>query len=106
MSLRIKKNDQVQVITGKYKGTVSRVLYVMPSKGQAVVENVNMVKRHQRARGPKQQKGGIIEKESPIQLSNLLLYCDKCKQGRRFGVRVTEGGMEKQRVCKKCGAVV
>jgi len=105
MSLSIKKNDRVQVIAGKYKGTVSRVMVVMPSKNRAVVENVNMVKRHMRARGP-QQPGGIIEKEAPIHLSNLQLYCENCKRGVRFGAEVRNDGQEKVRVCRKCGSVL
>jgi large subunit ribosomal protein L24 len=105
MSLRIKKNDRVQVITGRDKGTVARVLYVIPDKDKAVVENVNMVKRHQRQRSQKGQ-GGIITKEAPIHVSNLLLYCEKCKRGVRFGVEITEGGKEKQRVCRLCGVVL
>ncbi len=101
MSLRIRKNDKVEVITGKYKGSVERVLQVLPEANRAVVENVNMVKRHLRARGP-QQPGGIIEKEASIHMSNLQLYCDTCKRGVRFGSKV-EDGNDKSRVCKKCG---
>jgi large subunit ribosomal protein L24 len=102
MSLRIRKNDRVEVITGRDKGTVARVLYVVPKKEKAVVENVNMVKRHTKARGPK-KPGGIQEKEAPIHVSNLMLYCEKCKKGVRFGVKERDGAGEKQRVCKQCG---
>lgn len=105
MSLRIRKNDRVEVIAGRDKGAVARVLYVVPKKDKAVVENVNMVKRHMRARGPK-QPAAIVNKEAPIQLSNLMLYCDKCKRGVRFGIKETDGGKEKQRVCKDCGATL
>ncbi len=102
MSLRIKKNDKVEVITGKYKGSVKRVLEIMPSENRALVEDVNIVKRHTRARGP-QQPGGIIEKEASIHMSNLQLFCENCKRGVRFGAQVSEDGAEKLRVCKKCG---
>lgn len=105
MSLRIKKNDRVEVITGKYKGTVARVLHVMGKEDKALVENVNMVKRHTRARA-QNRPGGIVEKEAPIHLSNVLLYCDKCKKGVRFGTKVDEESKEKQRVCKGCGSVL
>ena len=105
MSLRIRKNDRVEVITGRDKGTVSRVLYVVPKKDKAVVENVNMVKRHTKSRGPK-NPGGIQEKEAPIHISNVMLYCEKCKQGVRFGVKEADGTKEKQRTCKKCGATL
>ncbi|MGB9691527.1 MAG: 50S ribosomal protein L24 [Candidatus Sumerlaeaceae bacterium] len=104
MSLRIKKNDRVVVITGKNRGLVSRVLYVIPKKNRAVVENVNMIKRHMRARGPN-QPGGIVEREAPIHISNLMLYCEKCKKGVRFASRMTSDGA-KQRVCKGCGSVL
>jgi large subunit ribosomal protein L24 len=104
MALRIKKNDRVVVIAGKNRGVVSRVLYVIPKKNRAVVENVNIVKRHMRARGPN-QPGGIVEREAPIHISNLMLYCEKCKKGVRFGTQITPEGA-KQRVCKGCGSVL
>lgn len=104
MALRIKKNDRVQVATGKYKGVVSRVLYVIPQKEKAVVENVNLRKRHTKPRG-QNKPGGIIEKEAPIHMSNLMLYCEKCKQGVRFGADIADDGT-KSRVCKKCGGAV
>jgi large subunit ribosomal protein L24 len=103
MSLRIKKNDRVVVTAGRSKGVVSRVLYVIPDKDKAVVENVNMIKRHQRARG-QNKPGGIMEREAPIHLSNIMLYCEKCKRGVRFGANVGEDG--KHRVCKRCGGAV
>lgn len=104
MSLRIKKNDRVVVIAGKDCGAVSRVLYVIPKKNRVVVENVNMIKRHMRARGPN-QPGGIIQREAPVHISNVMLYCEKCQKGVRFASRVTPEGA-KQRVCKKCGTVL
>ena len=100
MSLRIKKDDKVKVIAGKDKGTVSKVLAVLPEENRAIVENVNMVKKHMRARS-QQQQGGILEREASIHLSNLMIYCDSCKKGVRFGVDTKNN--EKIRVCKKCG---
>lgn len=100
MSLRIKRDDRVKVITGKDKGTVSKVLVVMPEKNRAIVENVNMVKRHVKPRS-QEQRGGIQEREASIHLSNLMLYCDSCKNGVRFGTEVRND--TKVRVCKKCG---
>jgi large subunit ribosomal protein L24 len=100
MSLRIKKDDKVKVIAGKDKGTVSKVLAVLPDENRAIVENVNMVKKHTRARS-QQQQGGILEREASIHLSNLMIYCDSCKKGVRFGVDTKNN--EKIRVCKKCG---
>lgn len=101
MSLRIRKDDRVKVIAGKDKGTVSKVLSVQPDKNRAVVENVNMIKRHMKARSA-EQRGGIVEREASIHLSNLLLYCESCKAGVRFGTDVRDDGT-KARVCKKCG---
>lgn len=102
MALRIRKDDKVMVTTGRYKGTVSKVLSVAADKGRAYVENVNMRKHHVKAQGP-QKPGGIIEREGPIHLSNLLLFCEKCKTGRRFRVEVSDDG-KKKRLCKKCGS--
>lgn len=104
MSLRIKKDDKVVVIAGRSRGTTSRVLYVIPSKNRAVVEHVNMVKRHTKPRG-QGKPGGIVEKEAPIHVSNLMLFCDKCKRGVRFGTQVSDDG-RKARVCKKCGSTI
>ncbi|MBX7246517.1 MAG: 50S ribosomal protein L24 [Candidatus Sumerlaeaceae bacterium] len=105
MSLRIRKNDRVEVITGKFKGKVSRVLYVIPEKDRVVVESVNVVKRHQKARG-QNRPAGIVEKEAPIHISNVLVYCEKCKSGSRFGVKVSDDGKTKSRFCKKCGSTI
>jgi len=101
---KIKKNDQVEVIAGKDKGRVGTVLLVMPSKGKAIVEKVNMIKRHTK---PSQanQEGGIIEKEAPLQISNLKLICPKCSKTVRVGKNVLEDG-SKIRICKKCGESV
>jgi len=101
---KIKKNDQVEVIAGKDKGRVGTVLRVYPAKGKAVVEKVNLVKRHTK---PNQmnQEGGIIEKEAQIQISNLKLICPKCSKTVRVAKSVLEDGT-KIRVCKKCGESV
>jgi large subunit ribosomal protein L24 len=100
MSLKIKKDDRVKVIAGKDKGTVSRVLGVLPSKNRALVEHVHMIKRHQKARSA-EQRGEIVEREAPIHLSNIMLYCDACKTGVRFGAETRND--KKVRICKKCG---
>jgi large subunit ribosomal protein L24 len=97
----IKKNDKVIVQAGKEKGKIGTVLKVNAEKGQVIVEKLNMVKRHTRP-GSQTPQGGIVEKESPIQLSNLLLVCNKCAESTRVGRRILEDG-SKVRVCKKCG---
>jgi len=99
-SLTIRKGDRVKVIAGKDKGKESRVLRVYPHKERLVVEHVNMIKKHQRAT-QKQPKGGILEIEGTIHVSNVMLLCPSCGQATRVG-RKREDGM-RVRVCKKCG---
>ncbi len=102
--LDIRKNDKVMVITGREKGKIGTVLKVIPRKDRAVVEKLNMVKRHTRA-GGKSAQGGIIERESPIHVSNLMLVCGKCAEPARVGKKVLEDG-SKVRFCKKCGEIM
>ncbi len=100
----IKKNDKVVVVAGKEKGKIGTVLKVDSEKGRALVEKINMVKRHTRP-GGKQAQGGIVEKEAPIQISNLMIMCSKCAEPTRIGKRVLEDG-SRVRVCKKCGELL
>ena len=100
----IKKNDKVVVLTGKEKGKIGTVLKVDVEKARVLVEKVNMVKRHSKP-GGKRAQGGIIEKESPIHVSNLMLVCSKCAEPSRSGRRILEDGT-KARVCKKCGELL
>ncbi len=101
MALHVRKNDSVMVIAGKERGKTGKVLRVIPKKSRALIERVNMVKRHTRARGP-QLPGGILEKEASIHISNLMLMCDKCNAPVRVGKKILEDG-EKVRVCRRCG---
>ncbi|HAO92884.1 MAG: 50S ribosomal protein L24 [Deltaproteobacteria bacterium GWC2_56_8] len=103
MSLRIRKEDQIMVIAGKEKGKTGKVMRVQPDKGKVFVEKVNMVKRHQKPTA-KYKQGGIIEKEGPIAISNVMLLCAKCKGPVRTGVKAD--GDKRVRVCKKCGEVL
>ncbi len=100
----IKSDDQVEVIAGKDKGRVGKVLRVDRKQGRAIVEKVNMIKRHTK---PSQtvQQGGIIDKEALIQLSNLMLICPKCTKTSRVSRKILEDG-SKVRICKKCGEPV
>lgn len=98
--MAIKKGDNVIVRSGKDNGKSAKVLSVSPKEGTAVVEGVNISKRHQRSRG-QGQKGQIIERPMPIKLSALALVCTKCGVGRRFGSKMV--GDKKVRVCAKCG---
>ena len=98
---KIKKDDQVMVIKGKDKGRSAQVRQVLPKEQRAIVSGVNMIKRHQRAASA-QQPAGIIEKEAPIEISNLKLICKNCGSATRVGIRQRADGV-RVRVCKKCG---
>jgi large subunit ribosomal protein L24 len=99
----LRRNDQVEVTTGKDKGRVGKILKVH-STDRVVVEKVNMIKRHTKPNMANQQ-GGIIEKEAPVHVSNLMLICPKCSKTVRIGKKTLEDG-SKVRICKKCGESV
>jgi large subunit ribosomal protein L24 len=101
--MHVRKGDTVVVIAGKEKGKRGRVLRLVTGKGRVVVERVNMIKRHTKPtqRNP---RGGILEKEGSLELSNVALWCGKCGTGRRARAEVKEG-QKKKRVCVKCGGV-
>jgi large subunit ribosomal protein L24 len=101
---RIKRDDKVRVIAGKEKGKMGKVLKVLHGKERVVVENVNFVKRHTRP-GAQSRQGGIVEKEAPLHVSNLMLVCDKCIKPMRIKIQQLEDG-RRVRVCGKCGEVV
>jgi large subunit ribosomal protein L24 len=88
---RIRKGDDVTVIAGKDKGRRGTVLSVL-NNGKLLVQNVNMIKKHQRGNPQQGTQGGIIEKEAPIQASNVMLYNPATGQGDRVGFRVLEDG--------------
>lgn len=99
-SYHVAKGDTVMVVTGKEKTKTGKVLRVLPKKDAVIVEGLNMVKRHVRARG--NEPGGITEKEAPLHVSNVQMYCSKCAKPVRTKVNVLDNG-EKQRLCVKCG---
>ena len=101
MRARIKKNDTVMVIAGRDRGKTGKVLRVVGEKERVLIEQLNMVKRHQKARGP-QSASGIIEKEAPLHISNLMIMCDKCNAPVRMGKRLLDDGRS-VRVCRRCG---
>ena len=101
MGLRIRKGDTVVVVSGDDKGRTGRVLSVDEAKQRVIVEKVNFVKRHTRARAANQQ-GGILEKEAPIHVSNVMLWDPKAGRGVRVGVRVTKDG-KRERVSRATG---
>ncbi len=97
----LKKDDQVEVIAGKDKGRVGKVLKVFPLDGKALVERINMIKRHTKATEMNQQ-GQIVNREAPIHVSNLQLICPECTKTGRIGKKILEDGT-KVRTCKSCG---
>jgi large subunit ribosomal protein L24 len=105
--MQIRKDDQVEVITGDDKGTpaartIAKVLRVLPEKHKIVVEGVNRVYKHLKP-SAKNQQGGRLSKEMPIDVSNVMLFCPACNRGVRIGHRFTNEGL-KQRYCKSCSA--
>lgn len=102
--LHVRKNDQVMVVAGKEKGKTGKVLRVFPEKGRVLVENLNVTKRHTRP-SRTNSEGGIIEKEAPLDISNVQLVCKACGKSTRTGIRVLEDG-SKVRFCKKCNETV
>ena len=101
--MKIKVNDNVLVITGKYKGKEGKVLKTDPTAGKVIVEGVNIVHKHEKARKAN-DTSRIITEEAPIDVSNVEIVCDKCGKPTRVGHTFVEG--KKVRVCKKCGAVL
>lgn len=102
---KIKQGDMVQVIAGKDKGKRGKVLSVFPDLGRAIVEGVNVQKKHQKPNPQKDNKGGIVEREGKIQLSNLMVIDPNTDKPSKIGVKVLENG-QKVRVFKHSGEVL
>ncbi len=102
--MKIRKEDNVLVIAGRDRGKRGRVRFVYPRENRVVIEGINMIKRHTRARGRARQ-AGIIEREAPIDISNVMLICTRCHQPTRVGFRFLEDG-RKVRVCRSCKEVI
>jgi large subunit ribosomal protein L24 len=98
--IRIKKDDKVKITAGKDRGKIGKVLRTDKKKARVLVENINKVKRHAKPSAQNRQ-GGIIEKEAPIELSNVMLVCGKCMTPMRIKMQILEDG-QKMRVCRKC----
>lgn len=101
---RVKKEDTVMVISGKDRGKKGKVLKTFPSEKKVIVEGVNFTKKHQRPTN-QYREGGIIERESPIYVSKVMVVCPNCNRPTRIAHKVLENG-EKVRVCKKCGEIM
>ena len=103
-ALPVRKNDLVMVVAGKDRGKRGKVLKVIPKTGAVLVERINIVKRHTRP-GAASQQGGILEKESPLPISNVMVVCSRCDRPVRTGHSFLADG-RKVRVCKQCGEAV
>ena len=103
MAMNVKKGDTVIVLSGKDKGKQGKVLGTVPSEAKVVVEGINMVTCHVKPR-KQGEEGGIIQRETPIYASKVMLVCPKCGKPTRVGHTVIDG--EKVRACKKCGAAI
>jgi len=101
LQVHVRRGDTVAVIAGRERGKRGKVLRVLPADGRVLVEKLNMMKKHQRPT-QKLRQGGIIERESPLALSNVLVVCSRCDKASRSGIKVLGDG-RKVRVCKRCG---
>ena len=100
----LKVNDQVEIISGKDKGRVGKISKIFPKTYKATVEKLNIVKRHTKPSAINQE-GGVLDKEAPIHLSNLMLVCNKCAKPVRIKMTILEDGT-KVRTCKKCDEAI
>lgn len=108
--MHVKSGDEIMIIAGKDKGRRGKIKLAIPSESRVVVEGMNLVKRHQKSRGPG-QPGGIIEKEASLHASNVMIVCPSCGRAVRTGARYLEekdhkGRPRKVRYCKACDATV
>ncbi|NQT04465.1 MAG: 50S ribosomal protein L24 [Dehalococcoidia bacterium] len=102
--MKIRKNDTVQVMAGKDRGKSGKVRFAYPKKNRLIVEGINFIKKHSRARGQVRQ-AGIIDLEAQIDASNAMLLCGKCNRPTRVGFTFLDDG-KKVRICRKCKEVI
>jgi large subunit ribosomal protein L24 len=102
--MKIKKNDTVLVVAGKDKGKKGKVRQAMPGEQKLLVDGVNMSKKHVKPR-PNIKQAGIIDREAPISVSNVMLFCNKCNHPVRIGYRFLADG-KKVRICRACQEVI
>lgn len=103
-SVKIRKDDKVKITAGRDRGKIGKVLKIDRKADRVLVENINMVKRHTRPTAQNRQ-GGIVERESPVRLANVMLMCDKCMAPIRVKMQNLEDG-KKVRVCRKCNEII
>jgi len=104
-TVHIKKNDMVYILSGKDRGKTGKVLRVLRDRDRAIVEGVNFIQRHTRPNPQQNVKGGILPKESPIHVSNLMVVCKRCNKRARLSFGRTQDG-RKVRVCKNCSELL
>jgi large subunit ribosomal protein L24 len=102
--MHIRRGDTVIATAGKDKGKTGKVLKIFPKENRLIVEGINYIKKHTR-KTREEQTGGIIQKEGPIDISNLMLFCKKCNRPTRVGKTVLKDD-RKERICKKCGETI
>jgi large subunit ribosomal protein L24 len=102
--MKIIRDDKVKIIAGNNKGKTGKVLKVLIEKNRVIVEGVNIVKKHQKPNQVNQQ-GGIIEKEAPVNASNVMLVCSNCNKPVRVSKRRNEDGTV-ERICRSCNKAV
>ena len=102
--MKIKKDDNVLVVAGKDKGKKGKVRFAYPGKNLVIVEGINFIKKHSKARGAVKQ-AGIIDLEAPVHISNVMLVCDKCSKPSRIGYKKMEDG-RRVRFCRACNEVL
>jgi large subunit ribosomal protein L24 len=104
MAARVKRDDTVEINTGKDRGKRGQVRRVLPTENRVVVAGLNMVKRHRRQRNAN-EVSAIVEIEAPLHLSNVQVVCPSCSKAVRVGFKVLEDG-KKVRACKACGEAI
>ncbi len=102
--MKIRKNDTVLVITGKDRGKKGKVRFAYPEENRIIVEGVNFVKKHSKAKGAAKQ-AGIIDLEAPLAVSSVMFLCSKCNKPARVGMQTLEDG-RKVRFCRNCHEVI
>jgi large subunit ribosomal protein L24 len=103
--IRLKKNDTVEVLSGKDAGKRGKILKVIPEKNRVIVQGVGFVKKHTKPNPQRNIKGGIAEREAPVHASNVLIVCSECGERTRIGAKHLSDG-RKVRVCRKCDGVL
>jgi large subunit ribosomal protein L24 len=101
---KVRKNDTVMIIVGRDRGKTGKVLRVLPVQGRVIVERLNIIKRHTKPRGAA-SPGGIVEREAPLDISNVMVLCDRCNAPVRIGLKFAADG-SRSRMCRRCGDVV